>query len=55
MAGAGKPRKSICVISLATLKMEMLTAKTPEMVRKKIWAHLLGYNLLRSVMEQSAP
>ena len=38
-----------------TLKMEMLTAKTPEMVRKEIWTHLLGYNLLRSVMEQAAP
>ena len=38
-----------------TLKMEMLTAKTPEMVRQEIWAHLLGYNLLRSVMEQAAP
>ncbi len=38
-----------------TLKMEMLTAKTPEMVRQEIWTHLLGYNLLRSVMEQAAP
>jgi hypothetical protein len=38
-----------------TLKMEMLTAKTPEMVRKDLWAHLLAYNLLRSVMEQAAP
>jgi hypothetical protein len=38
-----------------TLKMEMLTAKTPEMVRKDLWAHLLAYNLLRSLMEQAAP
>ncbi len=38
-----------------TLKMEMLTAKTPEMVRKEIWSHMLAYNLLRSVMEQSSP
>ncbi len=38
-----------------TLKMEMLTAKTPEMVRKEIWTHLLTYNLLRSVMEKTAP
>lgn len=38
-----------------TLKMEMLTAKTPEMVRKEIWTHLLAYNLLRSVMEKAAP
>ncbi|MEO1388433.1 MAG: IS4 family transposase [Cyanobacteria bacterium J06634_6] len=38
-----------------TLKMEMLSAKTPEMVRKEIWTHLLAYNLLRSVMEKAAP
>jgi hypothetical protein len=38
-----------------TLKLEMLTAKTPEMVRKDLWAHLLAYNLLRTVMEQAAP
>ena len=35
--------------------MEMLTAKTPEMVRKEIWTHLLAYNLLRSVMDQASP
>ena len=38
-----------------TLKMELLTAKTPAMVRKEFWAHLLGYNLLRTLMEQAAP
>jgi hypothetical protein len=38
-----------------TLKMEMLTAKTPEMVCKEIWTHLLAYNLLRTLMEQAAP
>ncbi|MBT9317994.1 IS4 family transposase [Leptothoe spongobia] len=38
-----------------TLKMEMLTAKTPERVRKEIWSHLLAYNVLRSVMEQASP
>lgn len=38
-----------------TLCMEMLSAKSPEMVRKDFWAHLLGYNLLRTVMEQAAP
>ena len=38
-----------------TLKMELLTAKTPEMVRKEIWAHLLAYNLLRTIMEKAAP
>ena len=38
-----------------TLKMEKLTAKTPDMVRKEIWTHLLAYNLLRSVMGKAAP
>ncbi|PZO45589.1 MAG: IS4 family transposase, partial [Phormidesmis priestleyi] len=38
-----------------TLQMEMLTAKTPEIVRKELWTHLLAYNLLRSVMEKAAP
>ncbi|MEG4099983.1 hypothetical protein QUA25_05545 [Microcoleus sp. Pol17C6] len=36
-----------------TLKMEMLTAKTPAMVRKEIWIHLLAYTLLRTIMWQS--
>jgi hypothetical protein len=37
-----------------TLKMEMLTAKTPVMVRKEIWTHLLAYTLLRTIMWQAA-
>ena len=37
-----------------TLKMEMLAAKTPEMVQKEIWMHLLAYNLLRTLMWQAA-
>lgn len=37
-----------------SLKMDILTCKSPEMVRKEIWAHLLGYNLLRGVMAQAA-
>ena len=37
-----------------TLKMEMIVAKTPEMVQKEIWMHLLAYNLLRTLMWQSA-
>jgi DDE family transposase len=38
----------------ATLKMDVLRCKTPEMVRKEIWAHLLAYNLLRTVMAVAA-
>jgi hypothetical protein len=37
-----------------TLKMEMLTAKTPEMVRKEIWTHLVAYTLLRTLMWQAS-
>ena len=37
-----------------TLKMDHLATKTPEMVRKDIWVHLLAYNLLRTVMLESA-
>lgn len=37
-----------------TLRMEMLSAKTPTMVRKEVWAHLLAYNLLRTLMGQAA-
>ena len=33
-----------------TLGMEVLRVKTPEMVRKEIYVHLLAYNLLRTVM-----
>ena len=33
-----------------TLGMDILRSKTPEMVRKEIYAYLLAYNLLRTVM-----
>ncbi len=33
-----------------TLAMEMIAAKTPAMVTKSIWVHLLTYNLLRTLM-----
>lgn len=33
-----------------TLGMEMIAAKTPAMVTKSIWVHLLAYNLLRTLM-----
>lgn len=36
------------------MKMEILRCKTPQMVRKEIWAHLLAYNLVRKVMAQAA-
>jgi hypothetical protein len=38
----------------ATLQMDMLRCKTPELVRKEIWTHVLAYNLIRTVMAQAA-
>lgn len=37
-----------------TLGMEMLRGKTPEMVRKEIYVHLMAYNLLRALMWEAA-
>jgi hypothetical protein len=37
-----------------TLSMGVLRGKTPEMLRREIWAHLLAYNLARQVMAQAA-
>jgi hypothetical protein len=37
-----------------TMQMDVLRCKTPEMVRKEIWMHLLAYNLIRTVMAQAA-
>jgi hypothetical protein len=34
--------------------MDILRCKTPEMVHKEIWAHLLAYNLLRTAMAVAA-
>ena len=36
------------------LHMGTLRAKTPEMVRKEMWARLLAYNLIRKMMAQAA-
>src|SRR5262249_53215938 len=38
----------------STMQMGVLRCKTPEMVEKEIWAHLLAYNLLRTVMAVAA-
>jgi hypothetical protein len=38
----------------STTGMDILRCQTPEMVRKEIWAHLLAYNLLRTVMAVAA-
>jgi len=37
-----------------TMHMDILRGKTPAMVRKEIWVHLLAYNLIRKIMAQAA-
>jgi Transposase DDE domain len=37
-----------------TLQMDILRCKTPEMVRKEVWAHLLVYNLIRTALARAA-
>ena len=37
-----------------SMAMEPLRTKTPEMVRKELWAHWLAYNLIRKVIAQAA-
>jgi DDE family transposase/transposase IS4-like protein len=36
------------------LQMDVLRCKTPAMVRKEVWAHLLIYNLIRTAAAQAA-
>jgi hypothetical protein len=36
------------------MKMKHLVCKTPAMVRKELWAHLLGYNLIRRLLADAA-
>ncbi len=38
----------------STMQMSELRCKTPELVRKEIWTHLLAYNLIRTIMAQAA-
>lgn len=38
----------------STLQMRDLRCKTPELVRKEIWTHVLAYNLIRTLMAQAA-
>jgi hypothetical protein len=34
--------------------MDILRCKTPELVHKEIWTHMLAYNLIRTIMAQAA-
>jgi hypothetical protein len=37
-----------------TMQMDLLRCKTPELVRKEIWTHVLAYTLIRTIMAQAA-
>lgn len=47
-----------CELDLRSIKrvlgMHHLKCKTPEMVRKELWTHLLAYNLIRTKMAEAA-
>ena len=48
-------RAEIDLRSLKTvMEMDVLRCKTPEMVRKEVWTHLLAYNLIRTVIAKAA-
>jgi hypothetical protein len=36
------------------MQMGEVRGRTPEAVRKEVWAHVLAYNLIRTVMAQAA-
>jgi hypothetical protein len=36
------------------LKMDVLRCKSPEMVEKEVWTHILAYNLIRGMMARAA-
>ncbi|MCA9026793.1 MAG: IS4 family transposase [Planctomycetaceae bacterium] len=37
-----------------TMQMDVLRCKTPELVRKEVWTHVLAYNLIRTLIAQAA-
>jgi IS4 transposase len=37
-----------------TMQMDVLRCKTPELVGKEIWTHILAYNLIRTIIAQAA-
>ena len=43
----------LCSIK-STMQMRELRCKTPELVHKEVWTHVLAYNLIRTIMAQAA-
>lgn len=38
----------------STMQMYDLRCKTPELIHKEVWTHVLAYNLIRTIMAQAA-
>ncbi len=48
-------RLEMCLDDLkTTLQMEMLRSRTPEMLQKEVYSHLIAHNLIRCTMAQAA-
>src|SRR5258707_14906739 len=48
-------RLEMCLDDLkTTLEMELLGSRSPEMLQKEIYAHLIAHNLIRCTMVQAA-
>jgi hypothetical protein len=48
-------RLEMCLDDLkTTLKMEMLRSRSPEMLQRELYAHLIAHNLIRCTMAQAA-
>jgi len=37
-----------------TMQMSVLRCKTPDLVRKELWTHILAYDLIRTIIAQAA-
>ena len=36
------------------MQMDVLRCKTPELIRRELWTHILAYNLIRTILAQAA-
>ena len=36
------------------MQMDISRCKTPDLVRKEIWTHILAYNLIRTIIAQAS-
>ena len=38
----------------STMQMDFMRCKTPDLVHKEVWAHVIAYNLIRTIIAQAA-